>query len=103
MLTRIHDALESTGLPVAYGFFREAQEPPFLVYLLSYSNNFDADDRVFHKRDRYNVELYVSRKSPDIELLVEDALDEAELVYDKNETFIREEQLFQTIYTIYER
>lgn len=93
--------LESTGFPVAYSFFREPQEPPFLVYLMAYTNNFQADDHVYHIRPRYQVELYTDKKDPVAERTVEAAL--SGLNWDKNETFIQSEELFQVVYTIFER
>ena len=103
LIKTIIEALATTKLPVAYGFFRETPEPPFLVYILAYSNNFGADDIVYHPRDRYNVELYTDRKDPETEKTVQDALDDAELFWDKTETFVPDEELYQIIYTIYER
>lgn len=100
-LTELKTKLETTQLPVAYSFFREPQDPPFLVYLMSYTNNFQADDKVYRVRPRYQVELYTEIKDPDLEETVEAALDG--LNWNKTETYLDGEELFQIIYTIFER
>lgn len=101
LLTDLLTKLESTGMPVAYSFFREPQDPPFLVYEETYTNNFQADDHVYRVRPRYQVELYTQYKDPKAEENVEDVLHD--LNWDKTETFIDSEELFQVVYTIYER
>jgi hypothetical protein len=101
LLTDLLTKLESTGMPVAYSFFREPQDPPFLVYFEPYTNNFQADDHVYRVRPRYQVELYTQYKDPKAEENVEDVLHD--LNWDKTETFIDSEELFQVVYTIYER
>lgn len=101
LLTDLLTKLESTGMPVAYSFFRDPQDPPFLVYFEPYTNNFQADDHVYRVRPRYQVELYTQYKDPKAEENVEDVLHD--LNWDKTETFIDSEELFQVVYTIYER
>ena len=101
LLTDLLTKLESTGMPVAYSFFREPQDPPFLVYFEPYTNNFQADDHVYRVRPRYQVELYTQYKDPKAEENVEDVIHD--LNWDKTETFIDSEELFQVVYTIYER
>lgn len=102
MLNELYSALqELTDIPCAYGFFREVPEPPYIIFQVTYSNNFDADDRVYVKRDRYNVILYTSKKEPETEEAVEDALDDGGFIYDKTETFMDSEELFQIVYTIF--
>lgn len=101
LLTDLLTILESTGMPVAYSFFREPQDPPFLVYEEAYTNNFQADDHVYRVRPRYQVELYTEKKDPEAEEIVEDVLQD--LNWNKTETFIDSEELFQVVYTIYER
>lgn len=101
LLTDLLTKLESTGMPVTYSFFREPQDPPFLVYFEPYTNNFQADDHVYRVRPRYQVELYTQYKDPKAEENVEDVLHD--LNWDKTETFIDSEELFQVVYTIYER
>lgn len=103
MLSELYSALKSLNIPCAYGFFREVPDPPYIVFQVSYSNNFKADDKVYVKRDRYSVLLYTEKKDPAIETAVENALDGVGFIYDKTETFINGEEMFQIVYTIFER
>ena len=93
--------LEETGLPLAYDHFAEGDspEPPFLIFLFPYSNNFVADGIVYAKVDELHVELYTDAKQPDIEAAIEAVLDSHEIVYDKSEVWIPEEKLYEVLYS----
>lgn len=101
LLNELKTLLQTTGYPVAYSFFREPQDPPFIAFTEPYTNNFFADDKTYRVRPRWHVELYTAMKDPAAEALVEKALEE--LTWNKTETFIETEELFQIVYTIYER
>ena len=92
--------LETTGLPVAYHHFKTPPEPPYIVYLLSYSSNFGADNKVHSQADNYQVELYTTIKDPASEKLVEDLFDANDIFWDKTETYIDSEDLYQVLYEI---
>lgn len=98
---QLKQLLEQTGLPVAYSFYRETPSAPFIVYEMTYSSNYEADDKVYHKRNRYNVELYTDKKDEDLESTIEDLFEANDIVWDKTETFVQSEELFQIVYTIY--
>ena len=53
---------EETGLPYAYDHFTEGEspDPPFLVFLFPYSDNFGADGAVYRKIDTLHFELYTT-------------------------------------------
>ena len=100
--------LEETGLPLAYDHFEEGDspEPPFLVFLFPSSDNFAADGTVYKKINELHVELYTDKKQPDVEAVLEDALDRHEIYYDKSEVWIPEEKLYEVLYStevIYEQ
>ena len=92
--------LETTGLPVAYHHFKTPPEPPYIVYLFSYSSNFGADNKVHGKVNNYQVELYTTIKDPASEKLVEDLFDANDIFWDKTETYIDSEDLYQVLYEI---
>lgn len=92
-----------TSYPVAYQFFREVQTPPYIVFALAYTNNFHADDMVYRERNRYNVYLYTKTKDPTAEGKVESVFNTNHINWDKTETFLQDEELFQIVYTIFER
>lgn len=92
--------LKTTGLPVAYHHFVSPPTPPYVVYLFTFSKNIGADNKVYSKVNAYQVELYAIKKDLASEKLIEDALDLAESFYEKSETFIDSENLYQVIYEI---
>jgi hypothetical protein len=92
--------LKSTGLPVAYHHFKTPPEPPYIVYLFSYSSNFGADNKVHGKVNNYQVELYTKTKDPTSEALIEGLFDANEIYWDKTETYIESEGLYQVLYEI---
>jgi len=92
--------LKSTGLPVAYHHFTSPPTPPYIVYLFSYSSNFGADNKVHSQADNYQVELYTKTKDPAVEALIEGLFDANEIYWEKTETYIESEGLFQVLYEI---
>ena len=93
--------LEETGIPFAYDHFAEGEspEPPFLCYLLPGSDNFSADGKVYHKISEVRLELYTDYKDLASEQKVEDTLDAAGLFYNKTETWIDSEKLYEVLYS----
>jgi len=92
--------LKSTGLPVAYHHFTSPPSPPYIVYLFAYSSNFGADNKVHSQADNYQVELYTKTKDPAAEALIEGLFDANEIYWDKTETYIESEGLYQILYEI---
>lgn len=92
--------LETTGLPVAYRAFPAGKAPPlpYLCYLCTGTNNFDADDRVYQVYQGVDVELYTETKRPDLELAVEAAL--SDVGWEKTEEYLDDEKCYQIIYEI---
>ena len=91
---------EDTGLPVAYDHFAEGEspDPPFLVFLFPSSDNFSADGQVYAKINALHFELYTDRKQPEIEAMVEAVLDQHGIFYDKTETWIESEKLYEILF-----
>lgn len=92
--------LEEIGLPFGYHHFAEGEspEPPFVVYLLPGSNNFGADGKVYYKIHEVHLELYTDLKDLELEQKVEDVLDEHGIFYNKTETWIESERLYEVLY-----
>lgn len=92
--------LSGIGLPFAYHHFAEGEspDPPFLIYLSPGSHNFAADGSVYFKVNLLDVELYTDIKDPDMEARVETAFDAAGFFYDKTESYIEEENLYEVLY-----
>ena len=96
----LFNLLKSTGLPVAYHHFTSPPEPPYIVYLFAYSSNFGADNKVHGKVNNYQVELYTTIKDPASEKLIEDLFDANDIYWEKTETYIESEDLYQVLYEI---
>ena len=99
-LEELKTLLESTGLPVAYRAFPVGQAPdlPFICYLVEYSNNFDADNRVYYPINHITIELYTEFKNPDTEALVETAL--KDICWEKTEEYLDDERCYEITYEI---
>ncbi len=92
--------MEETGLSFAYDHFAEGEspDPPFLIFLYPSSDNFAADGEVYYHIDNVNVELYTDRKDPEKEKLVEAVLKQHGIFYQKTETWIESEALYEVLY-----
>lgn len=97
---QLYQALQSIGLPVAYHHFAAPPNPPYLVYLFSYSGDLMADDQNYVEITNCQIELYTKKKDPATEKLVQDKLKELRLPYTETETFIESESLFQALFLI---
>ena len=93
--------LSETQIPFAYHHFAEGEspEPPFICYLLPGSNNFSADGKVYYKINEVHIELYTDLKDLAVEQQLEDVLDEHGIFYNKSETWIESEKLYEVLYT----
>ena len=100
-MEKLLSVLDSIGIPYAYDRFAEGEspEPPFLCYLLPGSDNFSADGKVYHKISEVRLELYTDYKDLASEQKVEDTLDAAGLFYNKTETWIDSEKLYEVLYS----
>lgn len=100
-MERLMAILNSIGIPYAYDHFTEGEspEPPFLCYLLPGSDNFSADGKVYHKISEVRLELYTDYKDLASEQKVEDVIDTAGLFYNKTETWIDSEKLYEVLYS----
>ena len=96
----LYQGLQATGLTVVYREFTTPPDPPYLIYLFSYSSDLMADGQNYLEIDNYQIELYTKNKDPATERLVQNKLKELGLPYSKTETFLQSEGLFQLVYEI---
>ncbi len=104
-LVEFKQLLDRAGYPVAYFQFKAtestpAPSPPFIVYYTPSTSNFKADNKVYSKITNITVELYTNYKDLAAEQKLESLLDENDIPWDWDETWIESEQLFQRIYDI---
>ena len=100
-MEKLLSVLDSIGIPYAYDHFTEGEspKPPFLCYLLPGSSNFSADGKVYHRISEVRLEMYTDFKDLASEQKIEDALDAAEIFYNKTETWIDSEKLYEVLYS----
>ncbi|WP_202822897.1 hypothetical protein [Bacillus cereus] len=102
-LIELKKILEATGYPVAYSHFtatptNPVPAPPYICFLADDSANLMADNKVYHKINDLNIELYTTKKDLVAEAKLEKVLDDHEIPYDSYGTFIESEKLYQKIY-----
>ena len=99
-MNEIVEILKETKYPFAYSHFAEGEtpKPPFICYEISASDNFAADGTVYYKADEIHIELYTDRKDLEAEGHLEKALDKHMIFYDKTESFIESEKLYEVLY-----
>ena len=102
-MEKLLQMLNEIQIPFAYHHFAEGEspEPPFICYLLPGSDNFSADGRVYYKINEVHIELYTDLKDLAVEQKVEDVLDGHGIFYNKSETWIESEKLYEVLYTFY--
>jgi hypothetical protein len=100
-MDKIINILEVLGLPFAYDHFAEGEgpDPPFLCYRCPNSDNFAADGTVYFPITEIDIELYTDKKDPDIEKKLEDLLVKNDIFFDKTETWIDTEKLYEVLYS----
>ena len=98
-LTEIDSMIESIGLPYAYYQFPGTQEPPFICFYYPGRDDFVADNSNYAPITELVIELYTNNKDFTAEGAVESALEAAEIVYEKDESYIDTEKLYMITYT----
>lgn len=99
-MDEVQKILEGFGVPFAYDHFAEGEvvDPPFICYRMPDTDNFSADGIVYLNICYVNIELYTDRKDPDLERKLENLLTEAGIFFDKDETWIESEKLYETVF-----
>ena len=92
--------LKKLGIPYAYDHFAEGEgpDPPFICYHTPDSDNFAADGIVYVDVDVIDIELYTDEKDPALERKLQKLLNQAGIFYEKDETWIESERLYEVIY-----
>ena len=104
-LAELNTALQTiTGFQnkVAYRAFPVGKAPklPFICYLATSTDNFDADNKVYHVLQGVDIELYTKDKSVATEELVEAKLADLNLVWNKYEEWLTSEECYEIVYSI---
>lgn len=104
-LAELYNALKSiTGFSnkVVYRAWPVGEAPPlpFIVFLVEGSDNFGADNIVYKAINRVNIELYSKNKDTVSEGLIESLLESLSIYWEKDETYLDDEQCYEIIYSI---
>lgn len=94
--------IEEVGLPCAYDHYAEGESPdlPYILFLLPSSDNFFADNSVYQQYTELDIELYSNTKQPPLERKVEKVLSAYEMPWNKSETWINSEKMYEVRYSI---
>lgn len=97
----IAQLIDGIGYPYAYYQFEKetAKEPPFICFYYPGRDDFLADDSNYAQITELTIELYTDNKDFAAEAAVESALEAAEIVYEKDETYIGSERMYMITYT----
>lgn len=97
---KVFEMVKSIGFPAAYHHFEEGREPekPYIVYLYPSTDNFAADGIVYQAINELDIELYTEKKDIEAEKKVEAVLKEHGFFYEKTETYLASEKMFEVLY-----
>ena len=97
---QIADGIDDIGIDFAYYSFPTDQAPPlpYLVYFYPNREDFIADNENYSRVETLVVELYTETKDFSMESIVEEFFEGYEITYDKTETFINKENMYQCYY-----
>lgn len=98
---QVNIMLETIGVPVVYYQFKKGtgQQPPFVCFFYGNSNDVIADNSNYLRVDRLFVELYTDEKDFTLEKQIETLLNANDLVFRKEQTYLDDERMHETIYT----
>jgi hypothetical protein len=105
-LAELRAMLIQTGYPVFYHHWKKSTQypecppPPFICYLSIESDHLIADNKVYQKVPGISVELYTDKKDLSAEAAIEQLLDDNNIPYQDDETWIEDEQLYEKIYDL---
>lgn len=96
----INEMMQEMDCPFAYHHFAkgESPDPPFLLFLSPGEHIFSADNLMYYSFKQLDIELYTDKKSPEVEERVEEILRQHHIYYDKTESWIESERLYEVLY-----
>jgi len=98
---QINTMIESVGIPYAYHQFADdtGQQPPFICFFYGNSTDLAADDTNYTRIEPLYIELYTDEKDFALEKQIETLLNANDLVFRKEQTYLDDERMHETIYT----
>ena len=98
---QINTMIESVGIPYAYHQFADdtGQQPPFICFFYGDSADLAADNTNYVRIEPLYIELYTDEKDFALEKQIETLLNANDLVFRKEQTYLDDERMHETIYT----
>lgn len=97
-LAELKTLLDTSGIKFKYHHWDKPPSLPYGVYLFTSTDNFKADGKVYQKINNVIVELYTVIKDTVTEAALENVLDGAGIFYNKTESYIESEKMYQISY-----
>lgn len=94
----IQETLIRTGLPVQYQKLDSVVDPPYLVYVGSGQEIFEADNTLYWRENIYRVEYYFIQKNEELENTIEEILLQDGYIFTKSEDIYIEDEEISVIY-----
>lgn len=101
IVTTLEGIAYDLDMPVAYSHFKDHTEPPFLVYIGAGQNQGRGDNKVYWRKNAYQVEYYFKEKNEAIEASIEDAFTSDGWLFTKSDdSFIEGMGVFVIFYDV---
>lgn len=98
----VANMISTLNIPFAYRAFEQgtAQQCPFICYLYTGNTPEPADNTNYAKIETLAIELYTDQKDFELESQIETLLTNNELVFDREESWLSDEKMQMTVYTM---
>ena len=97
-LKKLKAQCENAGFKYAYGLFKEPIEPPHLIATSTATENFMADNVVYHKDIHIQLDYTYIEKNLDEQEKIEDEI-LGDIAWNKTEeTYLQDEEVWQVSY-----
>lgn len=97
-LEELKTRCENAGFKYAYGLFKESTEPPHLIAISTATENFMADNVVYHKDIPIQLDYTYTEKKLDEQEKIENEI-LGDIAWDKTEeTYLQDEDVWQVSY-----
>lgn len=97
-LEELKTRCENAGFKYAYGVFKKPTEPPHLIAIITGTDNFKADNKVYRKQTPIQLDYTYLVKDIDKQNKIEDEI-LGDIPWDKSEeTYLSDEEVWQVSY-----
>lgn len=96
----LEQLLSPMDIPFTLHHWEKPPAMPYGVYFDDYTENFEADNRVYLVITHFFIELYTRQRDPALETTLEEVLDAAGLFWDRDSTYVDALRAYKTTYEI---